>query len=128
MSKKQFKAESKRLLDLMIVAPCTGNTMAKLANGIADTPVTMAVKSHLRNGRPVLLAIASNDSLGANARNIGTLMAREHIYFVPFGQDGVEGKPNSMQSRFSLIPEAAQLALTGKQMQPVLLGAGECLK
>ena len=117
-----------KLLDLMIVAPCTGNTLAKMANGITDTPVLMAVKSHLRNDRPVLLCIASNDSLGVNAKNIGMLLGRKNIYFVPFGQDGIAVKHCSMQSKFSLLPSAALAALSRTQLQPLLLSAGECLK
>ncbi|MDO4566506.1 MAG: dipicolinate synthase subunit B, partial [Oscillospiraceae bacterium] len=93
----------KRLLDLMIVAPCTGNTLAKLANGIADTPVTMAVKSHLRNGGPVLIAVSTNDALGAAARNIGELMARKNIYFVPMRQDAPFEKPSSVVADFSRL-------------------------
>lgn len=111
----------KKLFDILVVAPCTGNTLAKLAHGIADGPVTMAVKSHLRNGRPVLIAVSTNDALGAAAENIGRLMARKHYYFVPFRQDDAAGKPASMVAEFSLIPQALESALQGRQLQPVLL-------
>lgn len=110
-----------RPLDIMLVAPCTGNTLAKIANGITDTPVTMAVKAHLRNNRPVVLAIASNDSLAANARNIGKLLNTKNIFFVPFGQDSPSKKPNSLISDFSLILPALACALEGKQLQPLLI-------
>ena len=111
----------KKLLDLLIIAPCTGNTLAKLAHGIVDTPVTMAAKSHLRNGRPVLIAPATNDALSGSAENIGKLLARKNIYFVPFRQDDPAGKPTSMIADFGLIPEAAEAAMQGKQLQPILL-------
>ncbi len=111
----------KKLLDLLVVAPCTGNTLAKLAHSIADGPVTMAVKSHLRNGRPVLIAVSTNDALAGAAENIGKLMGRKHYYFVPFGQDDPTGKPTSMVADFSLIPQALEAALEGRQLQPVLI-------
>lgn len=111
----------KKLLDALIVAPCTGNTLAKLAHSIADTPVTMAVKSHLRNGRPVLVAVSTNDALSGAAENIGRLLARKHYYFVPFGQDDAKGKPTSMVADFSRIPDALAAALEGRQLQPILL-------
>ena len=111
----------KKLFDALIVAPCTGNTLAKLAHSIADGPVTMAVKSHLRNGRPVILAVSSNDALGGGAENIGKLLARKHYYFVPFGQDDPHGKPTSLVADFSRIPETLQNALEGKHIQPLLL-------
>lgn len=117
-----------KLLDMVLIAPCTGNTMAKLANAITDTPALMAAKSHLRNGRPVLLAIATNDGLSANARNLGQLLNAKHIYFVPFGQDGHAVKANSIQSHFARIPAAVAAALEERQLQPLLLGPGECLK
>ena len=110
-----------RPLDIMLVAPCTGNTLAKIAHGITDTPVTMAVKAHLRNNRPVVLAIASNDSLAANARNIGRLLNTKNIYFVPYGQDSPSKKPNSLVCDFSLILPTLACALDGKQLQPLLL-------
>jgi len=111
----------KKLLDALVILPCTGNTLAKLAAGIADTPVTLAAKSHLRNGRPVLIAVSTNDALGQNARNIGALMAAKHFYFVPFRQDDSLEKPNSLVARFDLMPEALACALKGQQMQPLLV-------
>ena len=112
----------KKLLDLLLVAPCTGNTLAKLAAGIADGAVTMACKSQLRNGRPLVLAISTNDGLGAAAENVGRLLARKHVYFVPFGQDDPAGKPTSLVADFSLAPAALAAALRGEQVQPLLLG------
>ncbi|WP_411678175.1 dipicolinate synthase subunit B [Caproicibacter sp.] len=109
----------KKLVDLMIVAPCTGNTLAKLANGITDTAVTMAVKSCLRIGIPVVLAPATNDALAASAQNLGRLMNVKHIYFVPMRQDNPEKKPNSAVADFSLILPTALAALQGNQLQPV---------
>lgn len=106
----------RKLLDLLIVAPCTGNTLGKLAAGIIDTPVTMAVKSQLRNSRPVLLAISTNDGLGASARSIGSLMTARGIYFVPFEQDDPQGKPASLVARIELIAESAAAALAGRQL------------
>lgn len=111
----------KKLLDILVIAPCTGNTLAKLAHGIADGPVTMAAKSHLRNGRPVLVAVSSNDALAAAAENIGRLLGRKHYYFVPFGQDDAIGKPTSMVADFTMIPKALEEALQGRQIQPILL-------
>ena len=111
----------KKLLDALIIAPCTGNTLAKLAHSIADGPVTMAAKSHLRNGRPVILAVSTNDALAGAAENIGKLLARKHYYFVPFGQDDAFGKPTSIVADFSKIPQTLELALEGKQLQPLLL-------
>lgn len=111
----------KKLFDALVIAPCTGNTLAKLAHSIADGPVTMAAKSHLRNGRPVLIAVSTNDALAGAAENIGKLLARKHIYFVPFGQDDPLKKPTSMVADFSKIPEALAAALAGQQLQPVLL-------
>ena len=111
----------KKLLDVLVIAPCTGNTLAKLANGITDTAVTMAAKAHLRNGRPVVLAIASNDGLAAGARNIGELLVRKNYYFVPFGQDNPAGKPGSLIADFTKIPETITAALEGRQIQPLLL-------
>lgn len=111
----------KKLLDALVIAPCTGNTIAKLAHGIADTPVTMAVKSHLRNGRPVVVAISTNDALAGAAENIGRLLNRRNYYFVPFGQDQPEQKPTSMVADFEKIPETLSLALKGQQLQPLLL-------
>ncbi len=111
----------KRALDLLLIAPCTGNTIAKLANGIADTSVTLAVKSHLRNNRPVVLGVSTNDGLGANARNIGILLARKHIFMVPFGQDDYGEKENSLVAHFNLIPQTIEAALDGRQLQPILV-------
>ena len=114
----------KKLLDILVIAPCTGNTLAKLAHGVADTPVTMAAKSHLRNGRPVLIAPSTNDALAGAAENIGKLLVRKHIYFVPFGQDDPVNKPTSMVADFEKIPQAIEAALAGKQLQPVLIPGG----
>ena len=111
----------KKLLDLLIVAPCTGNTLAKLAAGIADTPVTLACKAQLRNARPVVLAVSTNDGLAANARSIGTLLDRRHLFFVPFGQDDPEKKPTSLVAEMARIPETVEAALRGEQLQPLLL-------
>lgn len=111
----------KKLLDALVIAPCTGNTLAKLAHGIADTPVTMAAKSHLRNGRPVLIAVSTNDALAGAAENIGKLLCRRNYYFVPFGQDDPEKKPTSMVADFEKIPQALLAALEGHQLQPILL-------
>ena len=111
----------KKLLDALVIAPCTGNTLAKLAHGIADGPVTMAAKSHLRNGRPVIIAVSTNDALGAAAENIGKLLARKHFYFVPFRQDDPQNKPTSMVADFSLLPQTVEAALGGRQLQPVIL-------
>jgi len=111
----------KGLLDVLVIAPATGNTIAKLAAGITDTAVTMAAKSHLRNGRPVVIAMASNDGLSAGARNIGELLVRKNYYFVPFGQDNAVLKPCSLMADFDQILETVDAALQGKQIQPVLL-------
>lgn len=116
-----------KLLDAVLIAPCTGNTLAKLANAVTDTPALMAAKAHMRNGGPLVLAIASNDALAGNAKNIGMLLNAKNVYFVPFGQDGPGIKDNSLQSKFSLVPEAIEAALEGKQLQPLLLGAMQCL-
>ena len=112
----------KKQLDALIIAPCTGNTLAKLAHGIADTSVTMAAKSHLRNGRPVIIAISTNDALSGAAENIGRLLVRKNYYFVPFGQDDAFEKPTSLVADFQQIPQTLALALEGKQLQPLLLG------
>ncbi len=110
----------KKLLDLLIIAPCTGNTLGKLACGITDTAVTMAAKAHLRNQRPLLIAPSTNDGLTASAPNLGTLLSRKYIYFVPFGQDDPVKKPTSLVADFSLVADAAQAALEGRQLQPLL--------
>ncbi len=111
----------KKLLDALVIAPCTGNTLAKLAHSIADGPVTMAAKSHLRNGRPILVAVSTNDALAGAAENIGKLLARKNYFFVPFGQDDPAGKPTSIVADFAKIPEALELALQSKQLQPILI-------
>lgn len=111
----------KKLLDVLIIAPCTGNTLAKLAHSIADGPVTMAAKSHLRNGRPILIAVSTNDALAGAAENIGKLLGKKNYYFVPFGQDDPAKKPTSMVADFTKIPQALTFALAGQQMQPILL-------
>ena len=109
----------KNIIDAIVIAPCTGNTMAKLANGITDTSVIMAAKGLMRNNKPVILAIATNDGLGLNFKNIGILMNSKNIYFVPIGQDDFSNKPNSLVSHMGLIPQAIEKACTGKQLQPV---------
>ena len=111
----------KGLLDVLVIAPATGNTIAKLATGITDTAVTMAAKAHLRNGRPVVLAVSSNDGLAAGARNIGELLARKHFFFAPFGQDNAEKKPTSLVADFSRLTETVDAALRGEQIQQGLL-------
>lgn len=111
----------KALIDILVVAPCTGNTLGKLANGITDTPVTMACKAHLRNGRPLLLAPSTNDGLGINARNIGFLQNCKNVFFVPYEQDDPYKKINSLMARFDMIIPAIESALNGKQLQPVLI-------
>ena len=111
----------KGLLDVLVIAPATGNTIAKLAAGITDSTVTMAAKAHLRNGRPVVIAMASNDGLSAGAKNIGELLVRKNYYFVPFGQDSAILKPCSLMADFEKLPETVDAALQGKQIQPILL-------
>ena len=113
----------RRLLDVLVIAPCTGNTLSKLASGTADTAVTMAAKAHLRNGRPLVVAVSTNDGLGAAARNIGELLCRKNVYLVPFRQDDPVGKPTSLVADFNLITDTVRAALGGQQLQPVLLGA-----
>ncbi|HWQ72738.1 MAG TPA: dipicolinate synthase subunit B [Desulfitobacteriaceae bacterium] len=110
-----------KLFDCMVIAPCTGNTLAKLANGITDTPVLMAAKAHLRNQRPLVVAISTNDGLGFNARNIGTLLITKNIYLVPFGQDNPENKANSLVAHMDKVPETILMACAGQQIQPVLM-------
>jgi dipicolinate synthase subunit B len=114
-------AGPKKLFDIVAVAPCTGNTLAKLACGIADSAVTLLCKAHLRNGRPIVISISTNDALGANARNIGELINRKHYYFVPFRQDDPTGKPTSAISDLKLLEPTLEAALSGKQLQPVIL-------
>ena len=111
----------KRMCDLMVVAPCTGNTLGKLSHGITDTAVTMAVKSHLRTGGPVLLCTATNDALGASAQNIGRLMNTKNIFFVPMSQDDCVNKPNSLVAHFDMLGDCVDKALSGVQVQPVLV-------
>lgn len=110
----------KGFLDIVIIAPCTGNTLAKLANGITDTPVLMAAKAHIRNLKPLVIAVSTNDALGMNLKNLGYLMPSKNIYFVPFGQDDYIKKPNSMVAKIELIPETLEQALDGIQIQPVV--------
>ncbi len=110
----------KKTLDALIIAPCTGNTLAKLAHGIADNVVTLAAKAHLRNGRPIVLGISSNDALAAGAENIGRLLNRKHYYFVPFYQDSPIGKPTSLVADLQLLTPTVDLALQGRQLQPLL--------
>lgn len=111
----------KKLLDVIVISPCTGNTLAKLANAVTDTPVTMATKGHLRNKRPVVIAISTNDGLSANAKNLGLLLNTRNIYFVPFGQDNPVHKSNSLIADYTkLLPTIEQAAL-GEQLQPILL-------
>lgn len=114
----------KKLLDALVIAPCTGNTLAKLSRSIADGPVTMAAKSHLRNGRPVILAVSTNDALAGAAENIGRLMGRKNYYFVPFGQDDPKHKPTSMVADFSKLLMTLDLAMEGRQLQPMINGPG----
>lgn len=111
----------KKLFDAMVIAPCTGNTVAKLANGVTDTTVTMAAKAHLRNERPLIVAVSTNDGLSANAKNIGALLNTKNIYFVPFGQDDAIVKKRSLVSNFHLIDATVQAALKGEQIQPILI-------
>lgn len=111
----------KCLLRAIVVAPCTGNTIAKIANGIADTAVTLAVKAHLRNSRPVIIAVSTNDGLGNNAKNIGQLLNMKNIYLVPFGQDDFREKGNSLVADMTRIEETLENALSGRQIQPVLI-------
>jgi len=111
----------KKMLDVLVIAPCTGNTLAKLAAGMTDTPVAMAAKAHLRNERPVIISIATNDGLGASAKNIGTLLNTKRVYFTPFGQDDSEKKPNSLIAHFGMIPDTISAAVRGEQIQPVLM-------
>jgi dipicolinate synthase subunit B len=110
-----------KMFDVLVIAPCTGNTLAKLANAITDTPVLMAAKAHLRNQRPVVLAVSTNDGLGLNARNIGVLLNTKNIFMVPFGQDNPAGKPNSLKANMGMIADTILQALAGKQIQPVLI-------
>lgn len=111
----------KKLLDLLVIAPCTGNTLAKLACGVSDTPVTLAAKAHLRNGRPVVVAVSTNDGLTGNAKNIGALLNTKGYYFVPFGQDDPIQKEASLVAAMEQIPQTVAAALEGRQIQPLLV-------
>lgn len=111
----------KKLFDIMVIAPCTGNTLAKLALGITDSPVLMATKAHLRNLNPLVICLASNDALSMNLKNIGILLNSKNIYFVPFGQDNYKDKPNSVVAHTELIIPTLKSALEGKQLQPVIM-------
>ena len=111
----------KALIDLLVIVPCTGNTLAKLANGITDTPVLMAAKSHLRQNKPIVVALSTNDGLGANAENIGRLLNTKNIYFVPFGQDDEIKKPKSLVCDYSKLIDTMKLAMERKQIQPILV-------
>lgn len=107
-------------MDALLIAPCTGNTLAKLAHGITDTAVTMTAKAHLRNGRPLIIALSTNDGLSGSAENIARLLNRKQVFFVPFRQDDPVKKPNSLQADFDLLDESVQAALQGRQLQPIL--------
>ena len=111
-----------KLLDVMVICPCTGNTLAKLATGVTDSSVTMAAKAHLRNGRPLIIAVSTNDGLSGSAKNIGTLLDKKNVYFVPFRQDDPAKKPTSLVADFTKIPETIEAARKGEQIQPLLLG------
>lgn len=108
--------------DIMLIEPCTGNTLAKLANGIADTPVTLAAKAHLRNNKPLLIAVSTNDALSSAAKNIGFLLNNKNIFFVPFRQDDCEKKPRSAISDFTLTAKSLESAIDNKQLQPIIFG------
>lgn len=114
----------KKMTDVMVIAPCTGNTLAKLAFGITDTPAVMAAKSHLRGEKPLILAVATNDALKASAQNIGRLMNTKNIYFVPMEQDAPESKPSSLVAHFDLLPQTLTAALEGRQLQPIFQSTG----
>ena len=111
----------KKMLDALVIAPCTGNTLAKISSGVTDTCVTLAAKAHLRNGRPLLIAPSTNDALSNAGKNIGALLNYKNIYFVPFGQDSFENKPTSMVADFSLVGDALVSALKGEQLQPIVI-------
>lgn len=111
----------KGMIDILLIAPCTGNTIAKLSNGITDTPVLMAAKAHMRNNKPLVISVSTNDALGLNLKNIGTLLSTKGIYFVPFGQDNYKGKPKSMIADSGLIVPTLEAALDGEQIQPLLI-------
>lgn len=111
----------KRMLDILVVAPCTGNTLAKTALGITDTSVTMAIKAQLRNNRPVVIGVSTNDGLSASAKNIGVLLERKNVYFVPFGQDDCVKKSTSLVAHFDKIKDTVKEAMEGRQIQPLLM-------
>ena len=111
----------KKLLDVLVICPCTGNTLAKLANGITDSTVTLAAKAHLRNGRPLVICPATNDALAASAKNIGALLDKKHVYFVPFRQDDPQGKPTSLVADFTQVIQTLEAARRGQQLQPLLI-------
>lgn len=110
-----------KLLDVLVIAPCTGTSTSKLANAVTDSPVLMAAKAQLRNGRPLVIAVSTNDGLGFNLANIAKLIVAKNVYFVPFGQDNPTAKPNSLVADMSLVPEACYAALEGKQLQPLII-------
>ena len=112
----------KALLDALVICPCTGNTLGKLANGVTDSTVTLAAKAHLRNGRPLILAVSTNDALAGAAKNIGVLLDKKHTFFVPLRQDDPAGKPTSLVADFSLVPDTVTAALEERQLQPLILG------
>ena len=114
----------KNLIDVLAIVPCTGNTLAKLSRGVTDTAVTMAAKGHLRNGKPLVIGVSTNDGLGASAENIGRLLVRKNIYFVPFGQDDPAAKPTSLSCDYKQIAPAVTAAFQGRQLQPVLAQLG----
>ena len=111
----------KNPLDCLLICPCTGNTLAKIAHGVTDTTVTMAAKAHLRNERPLIISLASNDAMGANLQNIATLLNRKNVYFVPMIQDDIEKKPNSLVADFTKVGDTMALALQGRQIRPLFL-------
>lgn len=111
----------KKLLDVLVVAPCTGNTLAKLAHGISDSCVVLAGKAHLRNARPLVLGVSTNDGLATSAHNLAVLLNKKHVYFVPFGQDAPDSKPTSVIAKLNLIPETVLAALEQRQLQPLLI-------
>ena len=112
----------KKLLDVLVIAPCTGSTLSRLANGMSDTSVTMAAKAMWRNGRPVVVAVSTNDGLAGSAKNIAALLDKKHVFFVPYRQDDPVGKPTSLVADFTKINDTVDAALEGRQLQPLLLG------
>ena len=112
----------KKLLDVLVIAPCTGSTLSRLANGMSDTSVTMAAKAMWRNGRPVVVAVSTNDGLAGSAKNIAALLDKKHVFFVPYRQDDPVGKPTSLVADFTKINDTVDAALQGRQLQPLLLG------